>query len=116
MLIYEHIADRLVSEIPEFRSVLREHVIDNHEVLPHVLFGDLTRFVLHAHQQGREQLVGRCLTFLAVAMKSADVRLRELVAVSFVENVGPWDPAMVDFIASWPEALRNEVIDQAGGP
>ncbi|WP_127932204.1 DUF7674 family protein [Nonomuraea polychroma] len=112
MLTYEHIADRLVQEVPEFSSVLHGHITDYHEVLPHVLFGDLTGFVLHAHQQGDEELVRRCLTFLALAMKSADARVCELVAVSFVENVGPWDPATADFIASWPDALRDEASDQ----
>ncbi|RVX39735.1 hypothetical protein EDD27_2100 [Nonomuraea polychroma] len=92
--------------------MLHGHITDYHEVLPHVLFGDLTGFVLHAHQQGDEELVRRCLTFLALAMKSADARVCELVAVSFVENVGPWDPATADFIASWPDALRDEASDQ----
>ncbi|NRQ40814.1 hypothetical protein HII36_54770 [Nonomuraea sp. NN258] len=77
-----------------------------------VLFGDLTRFVLQAHRQGNDELVGRCLSFLESAMTSDDADLRNLVAVSFVENVRPWDPAMAHFVASWPKALRDEAAAQ----
>jgi hypothetical protein len=34
---------RLVEAVPEFRHVLEAHLSDYEELLPHVLFGDLTR-------------------------------------------------------------------------
>ncbi|MFB4278068.1 MULTISPECIES: DUF7674 family protein [unclassified Nonomuraea] len=112
----ERVADLLVGQVPEFDPLLREHLDSNGEVLQHVLFGDLTRFVLEAHRQGREELVERCLAFLSVALHASDVRVGELVAVSFVENVGPWDPGVADFIASWPDALRAEAERQGWRP
>lgn len=38
--------------------------------------------------------------------------VQNLVAVSFVENVGPWDDGVKGFIASWPSALQEEAERQ----
>ncbi|MET7338732.1 hypothetical protein [Nonomuraea sp. NPDC005650] len=112
-MAYENVVDGFVAAVPEFRPFLRDHIAANDEVLPHVLFGDLTRFVLDAYQQGHRDLVGRCLDFLEQALHSTDARLFELVAFSFVENVGPWDSTVGDFVSTWPPLLKKEAVRQA---
>ncbi len=107
-MTYEDVVNHLVQEVPEFAPVLREHVADNGEVLPHVLFWHVTTFVLDTHERGDQKLVGRCLDFLERALQSTDVRVRELVGTSFVHSVGPWDPAVRDFIGTWPPLLREQ--------
>jgi hypothetical protein len=37
---------------------------------------------------------------------------KNLVAVSFVKNVGPWDQAAQTFIGGWPIGLREEARRQ----
>jgi hypothetical protein len=106
------IHERLVEAIPEFAPLLDEHVEDFEEVLPNVLFDTLTSFVLDARGRGDDPLVAKCLAFLAAAMGCGDEQIEHLVAVSFVETVGPWDPAMNEFIDTWPEALRHEAMRQ----
>jgi hypothetical protein len=94
-LTYETIHELLVEAIPEFRPVLEEHLRDQEgEVLQHVMFGDLTGFVLAARDRGDRALVARCWAFLDHAANSPRPRVSNLVAVSFVENVGPWKPKM----------------------
>lgn len=39
--------------------------------------------------------------------------IERLVGVTFVEEVGPWNPDMSEFTATWPEALRNLAIRHA---
>ncbi|MEV1200104.1 DUF7674 family protein [Microbispora rosea] len=107
-MTYEDVVDRFVQEVPEFAPVWREHVADNGEVLPHVLFWGVTAFVVNARERGDRKLVERCLDFLERALQSADVRVRELVGTSFVYSVGPWDPAVRDFIGTWPPLLREQ--------
>ena len=109
---YEYLHLALVAAVPEFRPVLDEHVADFDEVLPHVLFGDLTRFVLAAHERGDTALVSRSLEWLDRALRGGDERVQNVVAVSFVENVGVWDEALDEFVASWPAALREEARSQ----
>ncbi len=58
-------------------------------MLPHLLFGDLTRFVLDAHARGDDDLVRRALAFLNKAFREGDDIVQNLVGMSFVENVGP---------------------------
>jgi hypothetical protein len=111
-LAYSEVATALRETLPEFAAAIDEHVADHDEVLPHVLFGDLTRFVLDAHQRGDDDLVRRALAFLDSALREGDDGVQNLVGVSFVENVGPWDADQAQFIASWPDALRLEAEQQ----
>jgi hypothetical protein len=112
-IVYETVHEDLVAEAPEFGPVVEEHRAFHDGVLQHVLFGDLTRFVLSARERGDSAVVGRSLAFLERANQSDDQRLRELVGVSFVENVGPWDPEMRQFISEWPAGLQ-ETAGQMG--
>jgi hypothetical protein len=111
-IAYETVHDSLREAVPEFESAIDEHIADNGEVLQHPLFGDLTRFVVAAHERGDDELVRRCLAFLELALLSDDDRLNNLVAVSFIENVGPYEKAMRRFIKSWPNGLREEAQRQ----
>ena len=109
---YPTVHDALRRAVPEFGAAIDEHVADHGGVLPHVLFGDLSRFVLAAHHAGDHELVSRSLAFLELALLEGDDGVQNLVAVSFVENVGPWDKSQESFIESWPEALRLEARTQ----
>jgi hypothetical protein len=92
--------------------MIDEHVAEYDAVLVHILFGDLTRFVLAAHERGDTDVEQRSLSFLDRALREGDEQVRNLVAVPFVENVGPWDKARRGFIAEWPDALRTEAERQ----
>jgi hypothetical protein len=112
VLTYADVPDELRAAVPEFGPTIDEHLADHHEVLLHVLFGDLTRFVVTAHARGDTDVGQRSLAFLDRALREGDEYVQNLVAVSFVENVGPWDPTHREFIESWPEALRAEAERQ----
>ena len=68
---------------------------DNDEVLPHLLFGDLVRFLLEeVRAQGAQSVaVQKAVELLERAADSPDPRLQELLVVSFLENLEPDDPA-----------------------
>ncbi|HEX4015135.1 MAG TPA: hypothetical protein VHX15_00220, partial [Frankiaceae bacterium] len=99
---------------PDFAAALEDHMAIYGMLLPHVLFGDLTRFVMDAHDSGDLQLAARCLAFLDEALRTGDEDTKNLVTVSFVENVDPWNEASQPFIDSWPKALHDEALRQAG--
>src|SRR5207253_247565 len=102
VLTYSGVPEALRAAVPEFGPTIDEHVADYDSVLAHVLFGDLSRFVLAAHERGDTDVEERSLAFLDRALREGDEQVRTLVAVSFVENVGPWDQAQQGFIAAWP--------------
>ncbi len=103
------VLDELRIAIPEFNQTFDEHVAE-YGVLPHVLFGDLTRFVVSAHERRDTDLENRSLAFLDRALLLGDGDVVNLVAVSFVENVDPQQHR--GFIATWPDALRAESDQQ----
>src|SRR5713101_1649283 len=108
-ITYEEVPEALLSAVPEFASAYQEHLADNEvELLLHVLFGDLTRFALDADENGDTEVIRRLLGFLDLSLREGDARVRNLVQVSFVENVLPWTPTNNAFVRSWPEALRVE--------
>jgi hypothetical protein len=63
-------------------SILHEHLVDNEELLPHVFFGDLTRYILK--DTADRQAVAQDLedTF-----SRGNSSVRDLIAVSFIENL-----------------------------
>ncbi|MDQ6772225.1 MAG: hypothetical protein M3024_04435 [Candidatus Dormibacteraeota bacterium] len=77
--------------------MLKESVDFNEELLPHVLFGDLTRWVIdlyrksHGHadtEKQRTEILDRTLCFLETRFRdSEDTAAQDLIAVSFLENL-----------------------------
>jgi hypothetical protein len=63
-------------------TLLGDHLSENEELLPHVFFGDLTRHIL-TDSKDKIALV-QCLED---AMSSGVTSVKDLIAVSFVENI-----------------------------
>lgn len=87
---------KLMKEIPEFKPVYKEHIDYYEGLLPHVLMGDFTRFVVDNYRRGiaaeadserHMDVVRRSLDFMERVMASPDLKLQELVSVSFLENL-----------------------------
>ena len=85
----------LLERVPELHPIYEEHIADYDEVLPHVLMGDVTRFVIDLHKKswarGRaeqeKKTLSSILEILEGALKSGNDQLQELVVVSFLENL-----------------------------
>ena len=93
-ITYDSFVPKLLAELPGFKRIYDEHLQAYDEVLPHVLVGDLTRYVIASYRQmstdttGKaRQVVDRALALLEQSTQSSDSRLQELVSVSFLENL-----------------------------
>ena len=93
-LTYDTFVPTLLAELPGFKEIYDEHLRDYDTVLPHVLIGDLTRYVIVSYRQmstdasgQARQAVDRALALLEQAMQSTDAQLQALVSVSFLENL-----------------------------
>jgi hypothetical protein len=78
--VSELLADLVASE-PALQPVLDEHERDNGELLPHVLFGDITRWVVE--HPANPRLLG----VLERHLGDGDAYVRDLLLASFVENL-----------------------------
>jgi hypothetical protein len=93
-LTYSNIVDHLGAAVPDFRPLVEEHIADNRAVLPHVLFGDLTRFVISKYRDWKAgdgaawTAVQRVLQLLEEALAQDGPELNDLVKASFLENLG----------------------------
>ena len=66
--------------------VLDEHLAENEELLPHVLFGDVTRYASGLARRGELDDLDRLLSDLDGALDDSDDEVDNLICVSFVEN------------------------------
>ncbi|HEV2500238.1 MAG TPA: hypothetical protein VGY31_11730 [Terriglobia bacterium] len=113
-LSYENVTEGLLQSAPELRPLLDEHIQQYDELLPHVFFGDVTRFVMdRVRTEGgagnQDAVVRRILGFLEEAMASSDENVQELVSLSFLENLDPSDPAYEELKAMLGPNLRREL-------
>jgi hypothetical protein len=99
-LTYNSFVPQLLMEIPEFKTIYDEHITDFDEVLPHVLMGAFTRFLVDAYKKSKlpdangqayKQVVDRSLSFMERAIGNGDLGVQNLVIVSFLENLRPWE-------------------------
>jgi hypothetical protein len=92
---YDSFPAKLRADVSGFDRVYDEHVADYDELLPHVLLGELVRFLSSevALHGAEATAVRQAMPLLEQAMGSGDERLEELVAVSFLENLDASDPS-----------------------
>jgi len=93
-LNYDNFVTRLCSGIDGFQELRDSHFSDNGEVLPHVLLGDLSRFLSNeARVKGeKSESLQQAMRFLEAGLRSSDPRLQDRVVVSFLENLDVDDP------------------------
>jgi hypothetical protein len=117
-LTYSTFVEHLIREVPELRPVFEEHIRLYDEQLPHVFMGDVTRFVIRSYHESlsgdpdarsRHELLVRTLTILERAMASQDARLRELISVSFLENLNQAREAYEGIRSLLGRELRREL-------
>ena len=86
MTTIDELVRDLIVAAPELDAVRREHLADNDELLPHLLFGDVTRWVV---ERGP---VPELLAVLEHHMEAGDEEVQNVIAVSFLENLLGDDP------------------------
>jgi hypothetical protein len=101
----EDFISALVAEVPDLGPLLDEHLADYDELLAHVLFADLTRWVV-ARATAQPAEVGRVLSRLETACAAGTRELQNLVFVSFVENLDddvelPLGPCLRSALDAW---------------
>lgn len=84
----ESFVQQLLRRVPELKKAYDEHMADPDGLLPHVLFGDVTRFAIAQADQPRSRdLLLRLLEHMESGLAEGSDEVQELVAVSFVENL-----------------------------
>lgn len=105
----EELIQALLKRLDGFESVYREHLRDCDELLPHVLFGDLTRHLRRMVTDGNAPgSVRLAVDLLEQALGEGDSDLGELVGVSLVENLEPEGEGVAELRQLFGPCLRAE--------
>jgi hypothetical protein len=80
--------ESLLRLVPALMPIYDEHLADNDTLLPHVFMGDVTRFaILKAHDLGSRNVMAELLDHLEEGLESGAEEVKELIIVSFIENL-----------------------------
>jgi len=82
--------DELAIAHPAVKEMLAEHLDDNYgELLPHVFFGDMVRWV---ERDAPADEIARVLAELDTCFTNGDEEVQNVILVSFVEALGYRSP------------------------
>lgn len=113
----EALINRLVAEVPALKAVHDVHIAANDELLPHVFFGDVTRFVTGSFAPDTHEARDDALRVLAIlehAMQQPEPSVENLISVSFAENlVG--EKCLPELRPVLGSRLKNELAYYEGG-
>lgn len=101
------LVDELVERFPALRPAYEEHLRDNNELLPHLFFWDVTKYAERLYASGETDTLQRLLNFLERAWADGPQEVEELIQVSFIESLGPWE----DEKASMRQMLGPHLAD-----
>lgn len=105
----------LAAEVPETTDTINAHLADQEgELLPHLLMGDMRRLAIDWFRTGRSDALERLLAVLERGLREGDEHVKNAVVVSFVEDLGWWEPEMQPLIETLPAGLLAEVEMQRG--
>ena len=98
---------------PRIGAIVREHYQANEDVLPHLMLADITRILASEPRQSALDVLERHLN-------AGDDMVRNLIATSFLENIGDEDHAIRAALGPSLSAALAEMEgwrpDGSGGP
>ncbi|WP_027671349.1 DUF7674 family protein [Rheinheimera baltica] len=85
---YDTFITLLLEAVSELSIVYAEHIDDYDELIEHVFIGEVTRFSERLYAGDPNSVVlKRLLDFIGCAFAADDEKLKELISVSFLENL-----------------------------
>jgi len=102
--------EELLRRVPDLKPIYDEHLFDNDALLPHVFMGDVTRFsVAGAGNPRMEASITNLLEHLEDGLRIGNDAVKELICVSFVENLIGESTALKALKLSMGPMLKTEV-------
>ncbi len=103
----------LTARMPETTVTINEHLADQDgELLLHLLMGDLRLLAIDWFRTGQTDALVRLLSVLEQGLERGDTYVANAVAVSFVEDLGWWEPETQPFVDALPAGFLAEVESQ----
>ena len=108
---------RLIKIVANLNCLYDEHIEDYDELIPHVFFGDLTRYVVDLYKSildcssdtKRWDELDTILVYLENGISGNDEKVQELIAVSFLENLDLTDSNARTLVERFGPYLKKEL-------
>ncbi|WP_420823570.1 DUF7674 family protein [Streptosporangium subroseum] len=110
------LVDELVLRVPELRELYAEHLQDNGEILPHVLFWDFTQSIVSAYQGELSPPLDwrTAIEFIESAFGVVDEYAQGVISASFLSSLPyPGEPG-AGIIEQLGPVLREELAIARG--
>jgi len=102
--------EALLERIPKLSSLYDKHIQDNDELLSHLLMADLTRFAVKESRNPEAQsVIAEMFEYLEEGLLTGSKEVRELIGVSFAENLRGEHVALEFLRPLMRPRLRSEV-------
>lgn len=105
----------LVNKVDRLKPIYEKHINDNDELLCHVFFGDLTRYVIELNKSIMNNLIdsdveamGVILNHLENKVTGLDDNIDNLIGVSFLENLIPLNDEIWHLESMFGQNLKTE--------
>ncbi len=111
------LVNRLLQLVPELSHVYDAHIDDNDELLPHVFFGDVTRFVVQQVGSGAGEPPAQLIVLLDClehSMACGNEDVQKLISVSFLEDLVDYVDVVALLQGLLGPALSRELGRHAG--
>jgi len=108
---------RLIKIVANLNCLYDEHIEDYDELIPHVFFGDLTRYAVDLYKSildcssdtKRWDELDTILVYLENGISGNDEKVQELIAVSFLENLDLTDSNVRTLVERFGPYLKKEL-------
>jgi hypothetical protein len=102
--------EALLCRVPELMPLYEEHLRDNPTLLPHLLMGEITRFAAGIDGPALTRESTRALLdFLEIGLTDGSDEVKNLVGVSFAENLIGEESGLARLKPMMGSVLRMEV-------
>jgi hypothetical protein len=105
----------LIASVPALQQLYEEHLHENDTLLPHVFFGEITRYVISKVCEAQhDHSIGRLLNELEKGVEKGPEAVRDLIRASFVENLCGETDAIKALKPLMGEKLKFDVLAMCG--
>lgn len=102
--------DSLKNINQDIKNIYNDHISDYDEILEHLLLADITRYLISNIDKSNNQTCIDLIGFINTAYSKGDDGLKELVSLSFLENLPQSDKSYSLIKEMLSNELKKELV------
>ncbi|PKL38575.1 MAG: hypothetical protein CVV44_11890 [Spirochaetae bacterium HGW-Spirochaetae-1] len=83
----QEFVNNFVDKFLYLKPILKEHIEDYDEILPHVFLGEIAKWCVANYKNSSQENVQQIFEYIEQTFKNGGEEIQELISVSFLENL-----------------------------